>query len=255
MALYTDGPISSIEELTARDSQLLSVASTEGIDLTQKIALAQDELSLELGGMLTATGSLLQGVWTSPAGVHSIVVTPALKLWHVLRTLELVYCDAYHNELNDRYAGKRDQFRKMARWAYEQLAQAGIGIALNPVPKAATPDVYVTGSVVDSLPDGAYYVATAWINGQGDEGCNSNPAVVTTVASTVSVAAGAVPEGAAGWNVYVGTAPETLMLQNGAPLAGGTVWRQPAMLANGRQPGAGQAPNVLRPIRQFIQRG
>jgi len=56
MALYTDGPISSIEELTARDSQLLSVAGTEEIDLTQKIALAQDELGLELGGMLTATG-------------------------------------------------------------------------------------------------------------------------------------------------------------------------------------------------------
>src|SRR5882757_6548346 len=105
MALYTDGPISSIEELTARDSQLLSVASTEGIDLTQKIALAQDELGLELCGMLTATGSLLQDVWTSPTGVQNIVVTPALKLWHALRTLELVYCDAYHNELNDRYAG------------------------------------------------------------------------------------------------------------------------------------------------------
>src|SRR5947209_6037992 len=59
MALYTDGPISSIEELTARDSQLLSVASTEGIDLAQKMALAQDELGLELCGMLTAAGSLL----------------------------------------------------------------------------------------------------------------------------------------------------------------------------------------------------
>ena len=255
MALYTDGPISSIEELTARDSQLLSVASTEGIDLTQKIGLAQDELTLELCGMLTATGSLLQGVWTSPVGVQNVVVTPALKVWHALRTLELVYGDAYHNELNDRYAGKRDQFRKMARWAYEQLAQVGIGIAFIPVPKAATPDVYVSGPDVDSLPDGAYYVSTAWINGQGEEGCNSNPAVVTTTASTFNVAAGAVPERATGWNVYVGTAPESMMLQNGTPLAGETVWLQPATLANGRQPSAGQSPNVLRAIRQFIQRG
>lgn len=255
MALYRDGPISSIEDLTAHDSQLLSVASTEGIDLTQKVALAQDELELELCGLLTATGSLLQGVWTSPQSVQSIVVTPALKLWHALRTLELVYCDAYHNELNDRYAAKRDQFRKMARSAYEQLANCGIGMAFIPVPKASTPDVCVSGPDVDSLADGTYYVATAWINGQGEEGCSSNPGVVTTASSTFIVTAGALPKSAAGWNVYVGITPESMMLQNDVPLAGERVWLQPGTLANGRQPGPGQAPNVLRPIRQFIQRG
>ena len=36
MALFTDGPISCIEDLTAQDSQLLNVASVEGIDMTQK---------------------------------------------------------------------------------------------------------------------------------------------------------------------------------------------------------------------------
>ena len=34
MALFTDGPASSIEDLAAQDSQVLNVASSEGIDLT-----------------------------------------------------------------------------------------------------------------------------------------------------------------------------------------------------------------------------
>ena len=37
------------EDLTAQDSQLLDVASTEGIDLGGKLALAQEELGVELG--------------------------------------------------------------------------------------------------------------------------------------------------------------------------------------------------------------
>ena len=53
MALFTDGPISCIEDLTAQDSQLLNVASVEGIDTTQKMAIAQEELAMDLIGVLT----------------------------------------------------------------------------------------------------------------------------------------------------------------------------------------------------------
>ena len=38
MALFTDGPLNTIEDLRAHDSQLVDVASTEGIDLTKKRA-------------------------------------------------------------------------------------------------------------------------------------------------------------------------------------------------------------------------
>ena len=47
-----------------------------------------------------------------PAGCENVVVTPALKLWHTYRALEMVYGDAYNSQLNDRYAGKRDQFHE-----------------------------------------------------------------------------------------------------------------------------------------------
>ena len=52
MALYTDGPPSSIEDLSAQDSQLLDVASTEGIDLTKKLALAHEQAGIEIEELL-----------------------------------------------------------------------------------------------------------------------------------------------------------------------------------------------------------
>ena len=43
MALFTDGPASNIEDLTAQDSQLSERGELEGIDVTRKLALAQEE--------------------------------------------------------------------------------------------------------------------------------------------------------------------------------------------------------------------
>ena len=66
MALFTDGPISCIEDLTAQDSQLLNVASVEGIDTTQKMALAQEELAMDLIGVLRQFGYAEQLFWLAP---------------------------------------------------------------------------------------------------------------------------------------------------------------------------------------------
>ena len=56
MALFTDGPVSSIEDLKGQDTQLLDVASVEGIDVTRKLALAQEEIAVELAALLERTG-------------------------------------------------------------------------------------------------------------------------------------------------------------------------------------------------------
>ena len=59
MPLFTDGPISSIEDLTAQDSQLLNVASVEGIDTQRKIEIAQEEIAMELLSALKRFGYCL----------------------------------------------------------------------------------------------------------------------------------------------------------------------------------------------------
>src|SRR5689334_6901778 len=136
MALFMDGTPSSIDELTAHDSQLLTVASVEGIDVTQKLTLAWDELAMELDAMLNSSGRAERAVWKPAAGLSSVVVTPPLKLWHTYRALQLVYEDAYNSQLNDRYAGKRDRYGERAMWARERLREIGIGFAALPVRRA-----------------------------------------------------------------------------------------------------------------------
>ncbi len=255
MALFIDGDVSSLEDLTAQDSQLLDVASTEGIDVTQKLALAQDELSLELETMLGGLNWVDQPFWQQPESqIQGVVVTPALKLWHTLRALEMVYSDAYYSQLNDRYKGKRDQFHSRALWAQEKLIQVGMGMTGNPVPRAATPDV--TGGPAGDLPDGTYYATMAWLNSAGEEGASAAPACFTALTSTLEVLPATPPAVATGWNVYVGTAPDKLARQNSEAIAVGDTWRQvSAPGASGPAPGDGQSPSYIQPVPRVIQRG
>ena len=95
----------------------------------------------------------------------NVVVTPPLKLWHTYRTLEMVYRDAYFNQLNDRYAEQaRPISHAWRRWAYEKLIETGIGIVTDPVPQAGTP---CDASRRAALADGTYYVTVAWMNAAG----------------------------------------------------------------------------------------
>lgn len=258
MALFIDGPISTTEDLTAQDSQLLDVASTEGIDLGRKLALRQEELGIELRALLSRASSGDPFSWGAPAYVdHAyidrVVVTPPLKMWHTFRTLETVYQDAYNNQLNDRYARKRDAFHEMAKWAREKLIQLGIGMAWNPVPQAATPEV---APAQGSLPAGTYYVTTAWVNSAGEEGASAAPAVATTTGGTLVAQPGAAPRGATGWNVYVGVSADSMTLQNTSPVAPWQSWTQPpTMTTAGRTAGSGQAPSYVWPAPRVLQRG
>jgi hypothetical protein len=240
MALFVDGPISSIEELAAQDSQLLDVASTEGIDVTQKMALAQEELGLELETLV-------------PRLLKAVVATPALKLWHTFRALEMVYTDAYNSQLNDRYAGKQKQFAALARWAQDRVMVHGVGIAADPIGRAATPAVTATPG---NLTDGTYYVTMAWVNREGEEGASAVPAAETIALSTLVVMPGSAPANATGWNVYAGSAPDGMTRQNATPIAVGQSWVQPAPMGTaGPGPGMGQEPSYLKAVARVLQRG
>lgn len=243
MALFTDGPASGIEDLAAQDSQLLNVASAEGIDLTVKLALAQEAIGIELEGMLRESTRL---------GLGNVVVTPALRLWHTYRTLETVYRDAYNNQLNDRYAGKRDQFRELGMWARERLRQTGVGIALRPAPRAATPDARPAAG---SLPDGTYFVTMTWVNDAGEEGAPAMASAITTSGGGFVVTPPAAPAGVTGWNVYAGVSPDGMAKQNARTLAPDTPWLQAELLSIGAVAPVGQSPNYTHPMPRVLMRG
>jgi hypothetical protein len=258
MALFMDGQVSGIEDLTAQDSQLLDVVQVENIDVTEKLVLAQDELAVELDTLLMRLRSNEQPfLHMVTSKIAAVVVTPPLKMWHTFRALEMVYADAYNNQLNDRYAGKRDQFHARAQWACGKVVEAGIGIVADPIPKAATPLVTpLTTTVSGALPDGTYYVTTAWMNRAGEEGASAAPAVVTITSSAFLVQPVNPPANVTGWKVYVGGAPDAMVQQNSLPIAVGDNWTQPNhAIATGRAPGSGQSPNYLRPAPRVTQRG
>ncbi|MBI3471467.1 MAG: hypothetical protein HY013_08925 [Candidatus Solibacter usitatus] len=152
MALFTDSPAIDIVDLTAYESSILETANAEGIDLTVKIGLAKEEAGAQLEGLTELEG---------------VVVTAPLRLWQLFHTLALVYRDAYHSQLNDRYRGKWQEYRGLARWASELLFQVGIGYARDPIPEAEAPQL---SAAIGALAAGTYFARTSWLNAAGEEG-------------------------------------------------------------------------------------
>jgi len=246
MALFTDGSISTLEDLRAYESAIFDVASTERIDLSKKQVLAQEELETELNSLLRQQGDETQ--------LTQVVVTRPVRQWHVFRSLALTYRDAYNSHLNDRYQGKWKEYDRLANWAQRKLLETGLGIVVAPIAKAAAPTVWAAAG---SLPAGTYWVRVAWTGAAGVEGCASDPANLAVEAGTgLIVSVKEPPENGTGWNVYVGVGPEETKRQNEEPIGPGTEWQAPdAGLVEGVLAGEGQPADYLLTQRRVLQRG
>lgn len=207
MALFIDGPINGPDDLRRYESSLLDVAGAEGIDVTDKLELAHREASVELTAFLVRQG-VLSGANRSLAAV---LVTEPLAQWEALHTLALFFRDAYHNQLNDRFKGKWQEYAKLAKEALGRLYEIGVGMHTAPLPAARAPQVALAGG---GLTPGIYYVAIAWRNVQGQQG-NLSELVEITVESgqTIAVTGINAPQGATGFVVYAGMAPAELTAQ------------------------------------------
>lgn len=255
MALFNDGPISAAADLQRYENAILNVAGAESIDLGAKIMLAQQDLANEVLLFLFRRASLrdFTAGFRRARGVTDVVVSDPLRQWHVHRTLALVYRDAYNNQLNDRYQGKWAEYEQLAKTSSRTYFQLGVGVVADPVPKAAVPTL---SSVAGAAAGGMFYVAATWVNGSGQEGAPSDFAQLgTSDGEQLVVTVGAPPQGATGWNVYVGTSPAMLNAQNQAPLGTSGGWT----MASGLDPGAslpvGQEPTWFVVDHRAIERG
>jgi hypothetical protein len=246
--LFTDSPAISPKDLADHETAILDTAHNEAIHLTVKILLARDEVGLQLLARYPELGLV-------NVGLRNTVVTPALRLWLVFHTLEIVYRDAYHNQLNDRYKAKWDEYRDLSSFAAGLLFQIGIGTVVDPIPQAERP---VLSLVPGSLATGTYFVQVGWRNLNGEEGAPSElTSIEVTEENTLRVAAVNPPPNAISWNVYVGRSPEALYLQNEAQLGVAETWTAPgpAIRESGGQPGEGQEPTFLSPSPRILLRG
>jgi hypothetical protein len=234
---------------------VLATAQTENIDLNLKLTLAQQGLGIEITTLLQRSSTCDWQFWLPPCPqLNNIVVTPPLQLWHVFQTLTLVYQDAYFNQLNDRYGGKRVQFQQLAKWAMDKLIQTGVGIVAEPIPQAAPPQLT---SIPGGQPAMTYCASASWLNVDNEEGQASNPSSLTVAAGNALVAQPVnQPANATAWNIYVGLSPIAMALQNSSPLALDQVWVQAGPVSTlGQAPGSGQAPDYLRALPRLMQRG
>ncbi len=262
MPLFTDGPISGDSDLAQYENGILALANEEQIDLIGKSALAQTEIGTRLLALLLRqeTRSPFTN-WIDPQdmlrrqiGMGDVVVTDPLKQWHVLKTLGLVYRDAYNNQLNDRYQKKWQEYSVLEQNAKEMLYLIGVGLAGYPLPAPGAPGL---AEQPGGGPGGAYLFQTTWVNQLGQESAPGGLAtVVTTPGVAITVTPTAAPRFAAGWNVYAGSEPDGLGLQNAAPVALGQAWTMPiGGLASGRAAGTGQAPDYYVMNDRVLPRG
>src|SRR6266849_4564575 len=138
MALLTDGNPNDMGSLRVYETAIADVASVETIDLDAKLGLATEEVSEDVVDILLdhTRSSDPQSNIRRTIGASDVVVTPQLKRWHALHTLEVVYRDAFNNQLNDRYRPKWQEYQELSRNARQHTIRFGIGLALNAIPKA-----------------------------------------------------------------------------------------------------------------------
>ncbi len=246
MALFTDGAISTIQDLMEYESGILETSRIESIDLTAKLALAERELEIELGAFLAREDLGIT--------LGQIVVTDALKTWHTFRALSLAYRDAYNLQLNDRYAGKWKEYERLGLWALGALHDAGIGVVYNPIRRAAAPDI-VTAAVTGAAA-ATYYVSVSWVAGNAEGAPSLTTVYVAADNEAPAVTAIEPPAGATGWNVYAGYEQDALTLQNAIPLGIGASWTPPPTgLQAGSPMGNGQPPDGYPRPRRVFRRG
>ena len=217
MALFTDGNIATLDDLRRYDSYVLEVSATEGIDLSAKLANAQREIGLEIASFLLRNG------WTRE--LANVIVTEPLLHLHCVQTLELVYRDAYSNQLNDRYSGKWKEYSRLSKKAMDTAFEIGIAVCRKPVSKASLPECSSTygGNNAETT----YYIVVVWRNNEDSRGAMSDVVPVQVAEGYVpSVFSEMSPADGDGWYVYAGTTASTLHRQNDLPLFAGSVWVQ-----------------------------
>ena len=255
MALFTDGQINGLGDLQHYENSILEVASIEGLDTGAKMRMAQEEIGNRLlVFLLRYPGRDSRATVRRTIGLSDVVVTAPLQRWHALKTLALIYRDAYNNQLNDRYLGKRNEYEQLSEAAFTDYLQIGAGFVTDPLPKATSPAIT---NVAGTGNGGTYYVAVAWVNSAGQEGAPSDVSMAATSGGTqLMVSAENPPVNAVGWNVYVGPAPDGITLQNASPNSPGSTWvLPPGDPIQGAPPSGGQGPDRFVVQDRLLQRG
>ncbi len=256
MALLTDGNPNDALALEVYESAILNVAHVETIDLEIKLTLATAELAEDVLDILLDHARAFDPESTirRTRGVSDVVVSPQMQRWHALHTLEIVYRDAFNDQLNDRYQAKFLEYRELSKDAFAHTVRFGIGLALTPIPQAQQPVLSAAGG---NGAAGTFYVQLSWVSATGQEGAPSEATAFATAAEqNLTVQPPNPPSVATGFNVYIGPTEATMARQNASPIAVGLTFTMPGSgLIAGPAPGTGQAADIFVVGGPMLRRG
>ncbi|MGJ5817881.1 hypothetical protein [Paludibaculum fermentans] len=245
MALMVDGNYSEIDDLRAEDSKLPDVTNGEGIDPQEKLDLAAREIQVEVEAFLS---------WEERGRVEQVMASAGLKRWHVLKTLEAVYRDAYFSQLNDRYGQKWKHYLALAAEQRQRYFEAGVQMVTHPVRRPFR----VCAEGLDGLhPAATYWLKATVLDAEGRESAPSGEVVLTSPVPHSMQATLMFPlENATHWNLYAGAEETSLGLQNAEPMPVSETWVLPASgLVSGRPPGDGQPVDFTVVRSGLLRRG
>jgi hypothetical protein len=265
MTLFTDGSPASIDDLRRYDSSAESLAHDAGINLDAKLSVAAEEVGQDVFSFLLfqsspngSGGSLFQNSVPGEAtrqkiGLSDVMVTPALRRWHALRTLAGLYRDAYCSDVTDRFRLKWEEYEKLAKDASDYSFTTGIGLSRSPVPKAPVAVVTETSATVDRTD---YSVRLTWVNSGGAEGAPSDSWHASLGSGDRIAIVGPAPSTITGWNVYLAAENGAPLQQNVAPVSPDEAWTNPGgTLRQGKTLLEGQPPDYIVVERRTLLRG
>lgn len=252
MALFQDGPISSLEDLRVYETSLLETASIEGVSLSNKLALAQQELGGEILRFLIQQLEPTESV--TPSRLANVVATDPLRRWHALRTLSVFFRDVHHNQLNDRYRAKWDAYESEARAAARLLWEVGVGLVRNPLQRPAKPELTLLPSE-EEFPQ--LLLKTTWTAGPSEESSASESVLFdSTSQEKPRITVKDPPQRATGWHVYAGPSEGQLTRQTDTALALTETWVMPWNLpVSGGAVPFGQTPDQYIRLQRLLFRG
>jgi hypothetical protein len=252
MALFLDGPISSLEDLRAYETSLLDTATIEGVSLANKLQIAQQELGNEVLRFLIQQLEPAESV--TPEKMSQVVVTDPLRRWHILRTLAVFFRDVHHNQLNDRYKAKWNAYEVEAKAAARMLWEVGVGLVRNPLRRPGSP-ILLTEETEDEYPQLLF--KTTWVAGPLEESAPSDAVLFAPVISErARLTVSDPPLRATGWHVYAGPSEALLTRQTAAPLSLSDTWVLPeGAPLDGPSVPFGQMPDQFVRLQRLLFRG
>ncbi len=233
-------------DLQEYESSILGIANAEGIDVAVKVTLAQQDLANELMLFLFRRAPFrdYQPNFRRSRGLADVVVTDALRQWHIHKTLALVYRDAYYNQLNDRYQGKWNEYEQLAKGKLADVlsdrGRCGCG------PDSESADCPCCPVFRGVAPRRHFTLLRPGSMRPGKKALRAPIQQLSTAAGEdLVVTLTGPPQNAVGWNVYVGLSPGTLTRQNDTPLAPGSSWTMTGALSSGRTAHDGAAAGLV----------